>query len=265
MVLADKNADRWTDEDLLSILDEGHKDLCQHSEILKARVEVPLVFDTSFFPLPDDCWQLTRVTHDNSFMPFVTYTQLDQAYVNNDSSWRTQQPISGPTIDWQTDTGQPEAIIYDRRNMTEGKVYPIPALADTAAATFSSPYGVTTGVVGGTVTPIFGLADDNLNISSPFGLLTDYAIEPSLTCYYLQIPGELTAVTDDLATPIMFDTALKYYVIGNAFLIDLAEEYQAKGLQQLGFYNRELELADKTSSRDHQRAAATRTTYRTGF
>lgn len=265
LVLADKNADRWSDDDLLSILDEGHKDLCQHSKILKARAEVTLVFGSPYFDLPEDCWQLTRATYDNSFLPFVTYAQLDQAYVNNDSSWRTQQPISGPTLDWQTDTGKPEAIVYDRRNMTEGRIYPIPDENDTDQATFSSPYGVTTSVEDGTVVPVFGFADDAPGASQVFGTLTDYIDAPEIICYYLQIPADLELVTDSLVTPIMFDTALKYYVIGNAFLIDIAEEYQAKGLQQLGFYNRELELANKTSAMDHQRAAASRTTYRTGF
>lgn len=261
MVLADKNADRWTDDDLLSILDEGHKDLCQQSKILTARAEVTLTVDSPFFTLPDDCWQLTRATFDNQVLPFVTYNQLDElsSIAPHCNSIRDYN-----SADWQTDVGLPEAIVYDRRNMSEGRVYPTPDANALEQATFSSPFGVSTESEDGTVLPVFGFSDSAPG-TDPFGLLTAYSDTPELACYYLQIPADLEELTDDLATPRMFDTALKYYVIGNAFLTDLAEEYQAKGVQQLGFYSRELELAMKTSARDHQRAGASHTTYRTGF
>jgi hypothetical protein len=259
-VLADKLAERWTDDDLLLLLDEGHKDLCQQAKILKARANVPLVFGSPYFSLPEDCWQLTRVTYDNTVIPFVTHTELDNAHGTNSRASR-HTFNSSLAYDWQTDTGEPEAVIYDRRNMTEGKVYPIPKLQPIATL-----FGVAAAVEDGSVIPVFGVTTEtSAGDINPFGVLTDYAIAPVLDCYYLQIPATLTEVTDDLVTPAMFDTALKYYVIGNAFLMDIAEEYQAKGLQQLGFYTRDLDLATKSSAGDHQQAAASRTTYRTGF
>ena len=110
--------------------------------------------------------------------------------------------------------------------------------------------------------PAFGFADNLVGEASPFGLLTDLAIAPSIVCQYIKIPDDIESVTDELALPRMYDTALKYYVTAQAFLTDLNEEYQAKGAQQLSFYTRELELAMKSAQRDNQRAASSRTTYR---
>lgn len=251
MVLADKDSERWTDEDLLSILDEGHKDLCQHSQILKGRVVLPLSPGNPYFVLPENCWMLTRVTYDNEVLPFVTHTQMDG---RKHPSFSGSRPTIDSVIDWETETGEPEAIIYDRRNMNEARVYPIPEADETTEA-FSSVFGVVTAI------------DDPATSApnQPMGVAVEEDGTPSLKCYYLQKPEDIIDITDELATPMMFDTALKYYVIGNAFLMDIAEEYQAKGLQQLGFYNRELELANKTTKVDHVQGAAGRTMYRTGF
>lgn len=252
VVLADKAAERWPDEDLLLMLDEGHKDICRQSQILTAVQEVPLVIGDARFSLPSDCWMLTRAVYEGFVLPFVTHEELDSRYPIANSYSRT-----GSSTDWQQDEGTPEAIVFNHSNMEESKVYPIPDDKVKEGTVFSSPLGV---VVAPDVTSPFGIVTD--------GAATDLGIvvgeNKPLLCYYIKNPDDIETVFDDLTSPLMFDTALKYYVIGSAFLTDLDQEYQAKGLQQLGFYNRDLELAQRSSSRDNVRAGANRTMYRRG-
>lgn len=256
VVLADKTAERWPDEDLLLMLDEGHKDICRQSQILTAVQEVPLVMGNAYFPLPSDCWMLTRVVYDGFVLPFVTHEELDSRYPVANAYSRTGTTSISST-DWQQVEGAPEAIIFNHSNMEESKVFPIPDERINIGTTFNSPLGV---VVGPNVSTPFGIVTED--IATDLGIVTGE--NKPLLCYYIKNPDDIETVYNNLATPLMFDTALKYYVIGNAFLTDLDQEYQAKGLQQLGFYNRDLELAQRSSARDNARAGANRTTYRRG-
>lgn len=329
--LADKNAERWTDEDLLAILDEGHKDFCRHTKLLNAVATVEILPGTEYFDLPEDCWMLTRAEYDSKRMPFKSTDQMDRK-----------------SEDWFTHVGYPELIVYDRRGLLQGRLYPIAddsvfesvysftqdssyervetdasflfdqyegttthvseSLIDTDfglvtefeeggyAEQFSSNYGVldsvidtfenlvelkpfvggsvfgvTVGIDNYTMNSVFGTATElyepgiKETYDSDFGVITDvFTGSSKLKLYYIRNPKDLTSVNEELDTPYMFDTALKYYVVGQAFLNDLNEQYQVKGGQQLTFYTRELEIAKQTQEVDGIRAASFQTDYRRG-
>ena len=280
ITLADKNKERWSDDDLLTILSEGHKDLCRHTQILHGRFDIIPVIDQQYYTLPDDVWMLTRVTYDNRVLPLVSHPYLDAMtteHVYSDS----QVSISG--YHWEADRGSPLAILYDRRNVNEFKVYPIPdeSIFNTVYDFDSSPIDYYGDGVYGVVTEI-----DNYTFNSDYGVVVElfdsyieeeienslYGVtanilenEAKFKCYYIKVAPDLETVNDDLLTPPMFDTALKYYVVGHAFMNDLNQEYQAKGTQQLGFYDRELQLARSTARRDATAASQYSTPYRGAF
>jgi len=178
---------------------------------------------------------------------------------------------------WEEDTGYPLAILYDRRNVNEFKVYPVPdesILGIEYQFINNNLFGVITSLQEFSVVPSFGVTvstegDANIKVYEVepiFGVTTDIDdFKGRFKCYYLRIPPDLTSVTDTLLTPPMLDTALKYYVIGHAFLNDLNETYQSKGAQQLQFYQRELAKAVETSSIDSTRAAQSDVAYMTPF
>lgn len=258
LVLADKESQRWTNEDLLLLLDEGHKDICRHSEILTGVQEVSLTPGSAYFTLPVDCWMLTRIAYLDYVLPFITHEQLDSRYPISNYVAASSSHLS---VDWQQDEGTPEALIFDRTNVGEGKLYPIPDNTIRADTTFSSDFGLVASSSDAFLSNPFGVI--TAAVTQDFGVVVD-ELSPIL-CYYVKNPAAIDSIYDNLATPAMFDTALKYYVIGNAFMMDLDQEYQAKGVQQLGYYNRELELAQRSASRDNARAAANTTSYRRGF
>jgi len=279
VTLADRDGDRWSDDDLILILSEGHKDLCRHSQILKGRYDIALEPGVVYYSLPEDVWLLQRITYNNAQLPLVSHSYLDATQIA--SSVRD----FGININsqWEDDTGEPEAILYDKRNVGELKVYPIPddsIYEDNYEFDFENndgfygdaAFGVLTELPPYTANSEFGVVSDlvdpfvNDSFNSAFGVVTAVQDNKSrLTCYYIKQPPELTSVNDELLTPGMFDTALKYYVVGHAFMNDLNQEYQAKGAQQLGFYDRELRIAEKTNTRDSTRASQYDTPYRGAF
>lgn len=285
VTLADKQGERWTDADLISILDEGHKDLCRQTQILNGRADITLTIGDAYFTLPDDCWMLTRVTYEDKVLPLISHNDLDintLARLNIDFG---NQVAAG---NWEAVEGLPQAIIYDKRNLLEGKIFPIPS-AEISEFDYDfirpedRPIEFAGDELYGTVTSIdkpeyslssdFGVTTDLFDPSikvedfeSDFGLVTGISeVNAVLKCYYVANPADLVDINSELATPYMFDTALKFYLVGHAFLNDLNQEYQQKGAQQLQFYQRELDIADKTSVRSGTRAGQFETNYRGAF
>lgn len=326
LTLADLSNQRWDDDALLYLLDEAQRDFCQQTKILSERVEVPIFVGTPYFYLPDDCWYLSRVLHNNRVLPLVTHRELDERGSVED----TLRYVS-----WEDETGTPEAIVYDKRKMLEGKVYPIPDKGDSVVdysfvsggtETFYTVdgFGLASLYVGATLVPIYGVVSDagslvetielsnlygitsaltvadpvvaeigfgvvvaldNYEFSSLYGITVDIEspdiqsttfssdfgicvnVQSSCTvikCYYLQNPSTIDALDSELSTPPMYDIALKFYVVGNAFLNDLDAASQQKASQQLMIYERHVNTAKEDSAKNFSNAGQFHTTYRRG-
>lgn len=285
VTLADKNGERWTDADLITILDEGHKDLCRQTQILNGQADVSLTIGDDYFSLPEDCWMITRIIYEDKVLPLISHNDLDQ---NTLARYNIDFGSSIAAYNWEATVGLPQAIVFDQRNLQECRVFPIPSdeISDFDY-TFARPedrpiefagdelYGVITEISNPeyTFSSDFGITTDLYDPSikvedfdSDFGLVTGISeVNAVLKVYYVKNPADIAAVEDKLETPYMFDTALKYYVVGHAFMNDLNQEYQQKGAQQLQFYQRELDIADKTSVRSGTRAGQFKTNYRGAF
>lgn len=266
VTLADKNGDVWDDDTLLMLLSEGHKDLCRHSKVVKGRYEWIVEAGQVHYTLPDDVLYIQRMTYDNKVLALLSHDDLD-----NTSFTRTVRDfgIHSTHYDWENDEGEPQAILFDKRNLNEIKVYPVPdnSIYETLAA--NSYFGTTAEFPDYDVEPPFGVpvdADELLTFDSAFGVIgSALRNKAALVCYYIKDPDDLDTVNDDLATPLSMDTALHYYVCGHAFMTDLNEEYQAKGAQQLGFYDRELQLATKLNRHNAVQTSQTDVSYRGPF
>lgn len=259
ITLADPNQDRWDTPTLIAILNEAQIDFCQQTQMLHARIDVPIVIDNPYFALPEDCWLLTRALYKNAVLPLVTHQELD---TTSNSRFCTDFGVSVGT-DWESTKGEPQAIIYDRANMLEGKIYPIPnkPLEETSyifdaegSDTFSEVelFGVTTLVVNadllddlGVVSALSSLTTD-VELTSDFGVtsaLIDAADVPNngfgitvdITDYELTTTyGTIADITDDsivdtfknvygfVSTVIEASSFLKCYYLKNP--VDLVDE-----------------------------------------
>ena len=270
LTLADPNKERWDDPTLVAILDEAQVDFCQQTQMLHKRINVPIFANTPYFELPADCWQLTRVLYENRPIPLVTHQELDSSNVVQLNSYASLS-ISG--YDWETHKGVPAAIIYDRANMLEGKVYPIPD--DRFRTEQDVGYlGVTASVEGATLLSDYGVVTDVLDNDSVdiqydtiFGVVSNFILEDIISylkCYFLNNPADLVDTASELSTPSMYDTALKFYLCGQAFMNDIDTGYQQKGADQMRIYERHIINAKRDSAQDFTRAGQFETTYRSG-
>lgn len=180
--LADPNAERWSDERLIRLASEAQQDIAKHTRILKGQVEIPIVIGQHTYTLPDDVYELTRVTYNDYKIPFVSYNTLDDVLLKQISADRYETDyrsffnrIDNLTDKWQIETsGEIEAIVFDRRNLGEIRVFPIPdegiagsSYTFTAGGYLSdriyeanSPYGLWTGADEGIFNTAYGIVTD---------------------------------------------------------------------------------------------------------
>ena len=197
ITLADPHKQRWDDATLIAILDEAQRDFCQQTHVLTDVQDVPILIGNPYFDLPDNCWLITRVLYDNKPLPLVTHQELD---VGTSVSRQSSVDWIFSSSSWEVDTGTPQAIIYDRRNLERGKIYPIPDRAQnemnyqnvgTVSETFfeTTDYGVTT------TTP------DDVELLSDYGVMASLASLEEGT-ELVEIYGVTTAITIADATDL---------------------------------------------------------------
>ncbi len=299
--LGDKGGDRWSDQDLLDLLDLGHKDYAHHAQILRGFATIPLIPGQTFYELPSDIFTIIRAEWDNCKLRISSYEEMDElarkqvlsSGINNNSSRNGSYPNSDFNSDfiygcWQEDMGpEPQAIVVDKSNMDEFRLYPILELDNdtTDSYTFSNESGIDLPFVGA---ELYGLttAIDDYTFDGVYGVVTDLydpqiAVESfdhvegeitditetqgNLNLRYIKTPDTLTSTQDDLLTPRGFDIGLKYYIVGHALRNDLDQRNVARGNQELEFYQRELANAAKVAELNGARHSDRITAYRNGF
>lgn len=254
--LADPNAERWSDDRLLRILDEGQKDLARQATLLKGVANIVILPGIAEYELPQDCWRITRAHYNNEKLQLLSHDTLDM----RDS-------------DWYTETGtKVRALVFDRRNESTIRVHP--TLSESSSSVsytfeqlsqtdYAGPrLGIVVDITDYTFSSDLGevvsLFDTEVQYeqSDDFGVVTDiYEANDIVTIFYIKDPLTLRTVNDNLIVHTRWDTALKNFVIGNAFLDDLDVQYQQRGATALQLYERDLNKAKSAIATDNISAA----------
>ena len=176
--LADTNGERWSDDRLIRLASEAQQDIAKRTRILKGQASIPLNVGEHTYTLPPDVYELTRATFDDYKIPLVSYNDLDDLILRTIAADRFSEDhrdffnrIDNLTDRWQTETGsRVEALVFDRRNMDEIRVFPIPD--DTIAeATYEF-------VAGGF------LSEHEYEVNSPFGVIVDTSGDTAFNSVY---------------------------------------------------------------------------------
>lgn len=280
--LSDPNAERWSDARLLRLLSDAQEDIVMHHELLKTTTDIYLIIGQAEYSLPDDCYRILRCATDGGRLPLVSYNKLDEASANS-----RNDDIPGDT-DWMVDNGPViEAVVYDNNNPQQVRVYPIPnediadelyAFANAGEVQFAGDelYGIVTAIEGepdytldssyGVVTSLYDPSIAVEVYDSDYGVVTSIGESRALLrVWYSRKPNELLTTADELEIPSIYDRAMRYFVIANAYEDDFDAGNREKSARAQARYERELELAKLHQSTDGVQAQTHRTTYRTAF
>lgn len=289
--LADPAKERYSDERLLALLDEAHKDFAKETKLLKAELEIPIFAGQVLYSLPDDVYQILRCSCDNLVLPMTSFDEMDQfakrqwtqqtgyCGVSNDPNYSLLYDTLG--FAWENVTGTTiDAVIIDKRKVNEIRIWPIQtenAYSFEAGGpqeyTGQELLGVVTSVDGYTITNTFGEVASFVGPGSvpenidTFGVVTGFVESAKvLRVQYVKTPADLVSTTDQLLTAPQWDIALKRYVIGHAFRDDLDTQYRQRGAEELALYAQQVALAKELESTNSARSPNLFTVaYRTPF
>ncbi len=75
--LGDEKKQRWSDNRLLSIVNDGHKDICKFSNIYRRDTYIPLRANQLMYRLPEDCISVRRIEFAEGVLPLYTRFDID--------------------------------------------------------------------------------------------------------------------------------------------------------------------------------------------
>jgi hypothetical protein len=172
--LADPNKERWSDERLLRLVDEGQRVIAHRAKTLRKKTVIPLLINQAWHQLPSDCHRVIRILGiSDEPLPILTHEQMDNKY----------------GVGWETDTGAtPKAIVFDKTNTGVIKVYPIPSSVGNMEWVFTSANAATWNSAG--FNQLYGVAIDSAYTGDSF--IGDYGVVVDL----------------DYTSPFVIDTTL---------------------------------------------------------
>ena len=249
--LADQQKQRWSDERLLRLLDEAQKDTVRRAKLLRQEQIVFTHPNQDTYDLPSDLMLLTRVLVEGKPLTFITREELDEL-----------EPY------WESKEGTPTHVVIDRDSRRVLRVYPKPSDFDELEWDWQftqigphlytdAAFGEIVSVEGmdvdtfGVVTEVEGM---DVNIYGVVSDMLEYG--GKATIYYLRKPKEINSIQDELEIDDIFDSAIKYYIVGKALRDDQDTMNRAVGNEELQFYYRELREALNDDSRDFIRAGS---------
>lgn len=288
--LADPTGQRWSSDRLLRLVSEAQQDIAKHTQMLKAQTDIPLVPGQRTYTLPSNLWIITRASYEGFVLDLVTHEQLDfSARKSATSSYVSHEDTYGDfsdtrEISWETDTSSSiEALIYDKRNLTEIHVYPIPNeeiatnsydfVGEDLEFDGAQLYGVVTEITDYTLTSDFGVITslydpfvERENFADDFGVVTGINESNGIVhIWYVYTPDELETLDDTLIVPQMWDTAIKHYIVGHAFDDDYDTRFAEKSQKALALYDRELNVSKEFERKNNVRSGHRKTQYRGAF
>lgn len=232
--LGDLDETRWTNESLLRRLNEGQYDIAKETGAFRKTYSIQIIKGQHEYVLPEDLISIKDILYAQEPLEIVGAQQMVRKYGND---WRLH-----------TTTTDITAVVTDRQNLRQIRVYPRPFIDDLYDEAIFSPdtYGLEDAISEYTMSSDVGiigsiydlnLVDNNL---SAFGIISDSLEGYFITVEYVRRPMKVADILEDPELPDAFDTALVRYITGTALRDDINQQNRAMGNEELILYQNEL-------------------------
>ena len=148
--LGDTKKQRWTDQRLLQIVNQGQADLCKLTGIYRKEIYLALANGQTRYTLPKDCMTIRRIVYRDEVVSLSSRNDLDAGKLPTNEFVCLKDNISMGKID-----------ISPAQEGIDNDVLIIEGTNGEETFTLTSPWGVVTA------------ATDPFDIDTPFGTITD--------------------------------------------------------------------------------------------
>lgn len=262
--VGDKNGNKFTDDRIIELINEGLEDLAKKAYVNKKQMNIPIVPYTRALVIPDDNFiKLQRIRCGSVDLEKYTHDEMDKRF----NKWEDKV---GSKLD---------AIVYDLKNPKTIILFPLldetsanyealnassSLLIDIPNVESDSVYGLITSMdVDDIVVPENVYDETELQGYEPILSLSDTFITVSIN--YYAFSDKVIEVTDELDLDSSYHTTLLYYVAGTLLLDDNRTEAITRGQIFLQKYAMELKTDIGRTSNSYQAVDYPEIPYRTGF
>lgn len=215
-ILSDTDAQRWTDERLLALLNDGLADIAKTTILFIDTVFVELVNEQTDYDLSAFAVKIIRIEYEDKPLTLTTFGEMDKKY-----------PI------WQQAEGDKlKAYMLDKQREANIKVYPKLKNSNLANVDFGGTYGIITGVT---------YSDLQLNVSNVFGDLGAVAEDGFIKVFYVRKVARLTSLLDEIYVSSIAEEPLAHYVAGRALRDNQDTQNRTLGNEEINLYKQQLE------------------------
>lgn len=215
-ILSDTANDRWTDERLLVLLNDGIEDIAKHTTLFVENTYYTVqnnVVDIDLSPISN---KIVRAEYLDEPLPFYSFEEMDR----KDRHW--QKKISNKV----------EAIVYGKQRNGLVKQYPIVENAQNDLITYEGSYGIITGITYSDIAPI---------VTGTLGDLSDIPDEAIIKFYYVRRHNKVTDINTELEIDELIEQPLKHFIAGMALRDNQDVQNRSLGNEELGIYSTMIE------------------------
>lgn len=213
--LSDTSPQRWTDERLLSILNDGLKDIAKTTILFIDTIFVELVNEQTEYDLSDFAFKILRVEYEDKPLALTSHSELDKKH----PLW--QQAV-GPKL---------KAYLIDKQREGCLKVYPKLTEGSQSNIDFGSNYGIITGIT---------YSELELNIEGTLGDLGEVEEDGFIKVFYVRKHPVVTDLTDTLYISDVAEEALGHYIAGRALRDNQDTQNRIMGNEEINLYRQQL-------------------------
>lgn len=237
LILSDKDATRWSDEDLVTLLNEGINNFVLHTKSLKRRSYLLIENNIGIYNISPYASSIQRVQYLSTVLDVKLSSQMDKL---------------DPT--WEDTTGDvPTTVVFDTYSQCVFRLYPKVSEGSANIITQNSLFG---GLIDVQVT------DDLFTVPDVENLEQD--LSKYLLVFYTAVPRTLTVASldDEIDIPLVYDAAMIAYITSQCLLFDQDSISRELGNNQLNMYNTYLTQAIMKESSSNNSATNYEILYR---
>jgi hypothetical protein len=211
--LSDTDKSRWSDDRLLSSLNDALLDIALTTELYNACGYIELTDNISVYDASSFAIKLDRAEHINKPLVKLSFEEMDRCFR---SGW---QDVTGET---------PTHIVYNLKRSGEFIIYPKP-VNNGAFIARNTDFGIVTNLT---------YEDMPLEVTGNFGDLDPPDLTRYIKLYYISAPAELKTIDDDLEPTIARSmlSCLAHYITGSALRDNMDAHDRQVGNEELSLY-----------------------------